>query len=70
MLNNLRAELTRKGLDPEKAVEKVLGCTPKTAKAKTHGESDFSLSEALNIMSTYFKAEGFDFAYLFANEPN
>ena len=45
MLNNLRAELVRKGLDPEKAVETVLGCNPKTAKSKTHGITDFSVPD-------------------------
>lgn len=32
MLSNLKAELVRKNLTPEKAIEDVLGCTYKTAK--------------------------------------
>ena len=68
MLNNLRAELIRKNLNPEKAVEQTLGCTYKTAKSKTNGESDFTISEAFKIVNTYFPNGEFDFSYLFANE--
>ena len=68
MLNNLRAEFIRKNLNPEKAVEQTLNCTYKTAKSKTSGESDFSLTEAFKIMHTYFENDGFDIEYLFANE--
>ena len=65
MLNNLRAELVRKGLDPEKAVETVLGCNPKTAKSKTHGITDFSVPEAVKVANAYFEHDNFDFLYLF-----
>lgn len=68
MLNNLRAELIRKNQNPEKAVEQTLGCTYKTAKSKTNGESDFTLTEAFKIMNTFFPNGEFDFEYLFANE--
>ena len=68
MLNNLRAELIRKNLNPEKAVEQTLNCTYKTAKSKTSGESDFSLTEAFKIMDTFFPDDQFDFKYLFMNE--
>lgn len=70
MLNNLRAEFVRKNLNPEKSVESTLGCTYKTACAKTSGESDFSLTEALKIVNVYFADDGFDFSYLFANDKS
>lgn len=67
MLCNLKAELVRKNLVPEKAIEAVLGCSSKTAKAKLNGESDFSLPEAIRIVSCYFPNSEFDYEFLFAN---
>ena len=68
MLNNLRAELTRKGLKPEKAIEAVLGCTYKTAKSKLDGVTDFTVPEAIQVMQAYFAQENFEFEYLFATQ--
>lgn len=67
MLNNLKAELVRKNLVPEKAVEAVLGCTSKTAKAKLNGESDFSLPEAIGIVHSFFANDNFSYEFLFEN---
>lgn len=67
MLSNLKAELVRKNLVPEKAIEAVLGCSNKTAKAKLNGESDFSLPEAVRIVSCYFPNKEFEYEFLFAN---
>lgn len=67
MLSNLKAELVRKNLVPEKAVEAAIGCTPKTARAKLSGESDFSLPEAIKIVHCFFLCDDFDYEFLFAN---
>ncbi len=68
MLNNLKAELVRKNLVPERAVKTVLGCTAKTAKAKLNGESDFSISEAFKIVNSYFGDDNFSYEFLFKND--
>ncbi len=68
MLNNLRAELTRKGLKPEKSIEAILGCTYKTAKSKLDGATDFTVPEAIKVMQAYFAQESFDFRYLFETQ--
>lgn len=72
MLSNLKAELVRKDMRPEKAVVAVLGCTYKTAQAKLNGESDFTVPEALKLVSTYFPNEKFknDFEFLFENKTS
>lgn len=67
MLSNLRAELVRKNFIPEQAVRELLGCTDKTARAKLNGESDFSLPEAIKIMTYYFKNDNFKYETLFEN---
>ena len=67
MLSNLKAELVRKCLVPEKAIEAVLGCTSKTAKAKLDGKSDFSLPEAFKIVSCFFPDGNFEYEFLFEN---
>lgn len=67
MLSNLKAELVRKNLIPDKAIEAVLGCTNKTARAKLNGKSDFSLPEAIKIVSCYFPDSEFKYEFLFAN---
>lgn len=67
MLSNLKAELVRKNLVPEKAIEAVLDCTNKTAKAKLNGESDFSLPEAIKVVKCYFPNNEFEYEFLFAN---
>ncbi|HRR78067.1 MAG TPA: hypothetical protein P5191_14905 [Ruminococcus sp.] len=67
MLNNLKAELVRKNLSPEKAVEAALGCTNKTAKAKLNGESAFSVPEAISIVKRYFPDDNFGYEFLFEN---
>ena len=68
MLNNLKAELVRKSLVPEKASEAVLGCSPKTAKAKLNGNSEFTLSEAFKVVNSYFSYENFSYEFLFRND--
>ena len=70
MLSNLRAELTRKNLNPEKAIEQTLGCTYKTASSKLKGDSDFGLTEALKIVDTFFPDDKFEMKYLFANDTS
>lgn len=65
MLYNLRAELTRKGLKPEKSIVAILGCTYKTAKSKLDGATDFTVPEAVKVANAYFEHDDFDFLYLF-----
>ena len=67
MLSNLKAELVRKNLAPEAAVRTAIGCTDKTARAKLNGESDFTLTEAITIVKTYFADSNFSYEELFAN---
>lgn len=46
MLNNLRAELVRKGFNtPSEAVADALNCTPKTARNKLDGISPVTVPE-------------------------
>lgn len=65
MLNNLKAELVRKELEPEAAVCKALGCCSRTAKAKLRGTSDFTVPEAFKIVNCYFPNDDFSWDYLF-----
>ena len=70
MLSNLKAELVRKNLVPEAAVKNAIGCTDKTARAKLNGDSDFTLTEAITIVNSYFADCNFSYEELFANiEP-
>lgn len=65
MLNNLKAELVRKGLDPVKAIILAIGCSEKTARNKLNGISDITVPEAVKIVYEYFDGEGLSFEYLF-----
>lgn len=67
MLSNLKAELVRKEMHPEKAIEAVLRCTYKTARSKLNGKSDFTVPEAVKIVNCYFPNEKVDFMQLFAD---
>lgn len=67
MLNNLKAELIRKELEPEVAVCKALGCCSRTAKAKLRGISDFTVPEAFKIVNAYFPDNEFSLDYLFSS---
>jgi hypothetical protein len=67
MLSNLKAELVRKNLVPEAAVKNAIGCTDKTARAKLNGDSDFTLTEAITIVNSYFADCNFSYEELFAN---
>lgn len=68
MLNNLKAELVRKNLVPEKAIEEVLGCTYKTARSKLNGNTDFSVAEAFKIVNNFFQNDNFSYEFLFKND--
>ena len=51
MLNNLRAELVRKGFNtPSEAVAAALNCTQKTARNKLDGHSPVTVPEAEKII--------------------
>lgn len=67
MLSNLKAELVRKNLVPEAAVKNAIGCTDKTARAKLNGDSDFTLTEAITIVNSYFADCNFSYEELFKN---
>lgn len=67
MLNNLRAELVRKGYNtPSEAVASALGCTPKTARNKLDGITPVTVPEAVKIIEVFFKNDSFTIEYLFA----
>lgn len=67
MLNNLRAELVRKGYNtPSEAVAAALNCTPKTARSKLDGLSPVTVPEAVKIIETYFAEDHFTIEYLFS----
>ena len=67
MLNNLRAELVRKGFNtPSEAVAAALNCTQKTARNKLDGHSPVTVPEAVKIIETYFAEDQFTIEYLFA----
>ncbi len=68
MLSNLKAELVRKNLTPEKAIKDVLGCTYKTAKSKLNGDTDFSVTEAFKIVNSFFANDNFSYEFLFKND--
>ncbi|MBE6904334.1 MAG: hypothetical protein E7480_06965 [Ruminococcaceae bacterium] len=67
MLNNLRAELVRKGFNtPAEAVADALSCTAKTARNKLDGISPVTVPEAVKIIEMYFSKDNFTIEYLFA----
>ena len=67
MLNNLRAELVRKGYkNPAEAVVAALGCTDKTARNKLDGITPVTVPEAIAIVERYFVKDNFTIEYLFA----
>lgn len=66
MLNNLRAELVRKGFTPSEAIADALDCTPKTARNKLDGISPVTVPEAVKIIEKYFADDDFTIEYLFA----
>lgn len=68
MLNNLKAEFVRKGLEPKSAVRSVLGCCYKTADLKIKGIRDFTVPEALKIVDRYFPNHEFSWEYLFESD--
>jgi hypothetical protein len=66
MLNNLKAELVRKGVPtPAVAISNVLGCTEKTARSKLDGKSPVTVTEAMAIVRAFFQDDHFTIEYLF-----
>ena len=47
MLNNLKAEYVRKGIDPCKGVMNTINCSEKTARNKLNGVTPFTSKEGL-----------------------
>lgn len=70
MLNNLKAELTRKGLNPVAEIVTTINCTEKTARNKLQGITPFTVPEAIQVREKYFKSENFKFEYLFEERAN
>lgn len=66
MLNNLKGELIKKGLDPVKAIMEAIGCAERTARNKLNGTSDFTVPEAVKIGNKYFENENFPVEYLYS----
>lgn len=65
MLNNLKAELVRKGLDPVRAIVLALGCSEKTARNKLNGVSAVTVPEAVRVIEEYFSGDDVSIEYLF-----
>ncbi len=66
MLNNLKAELARKGYStPSDALVEALGCNPKTARNKLDGITPVTVPEAVAIIEKHFKNDDFTIEYLF-----
>ena len=70
MLNNLKAELVKKGLKPEHAICNVTGCCYSTASKKLKGVREFTVPEALKIVEVYFPNDNFSWEYLFDEQSN
>lgn len=68
MLNNLKAELVKKGFKPEHAICNATGCCYKTASIKLKGIRDFTVPEAFKIVNTYFPNDKFSLEYLFESD--
>ena len=66
MLNNLKAEYVRKGLNPKDRVMRALKCSEKTARNKLEGKTPTTIQEAEKIRDADF--EGFTIDYLFATD--
>lgn len=69
MLNNLKAELVRKGLNPIEVISKTIDCTEKTARSKVNGITAFTVPEAIKIKEVFFADSELTFEYLFSTEP-
>lgn len=69
MLYNLKAEYTRKGIEPYKGVMNALGCSGKTARNKLNGTTSVTVPEACKIIEHSFKNDGLSIEYLFADVP-
>lgn len=65
MLNNLRAELARKGLEVS-AITDVVGKTDRSNRDKIRGISTFSITDAIKIRDNLFP--GMSLEYLFARD--
>lgn len=65
MLLNLKAEYTRKNIEPYIGVMKALQCSEKTARNKINGVTPMTIREAVKIIKTDFPNSGFTIDYLF-----
>ena len=65
MLNNLKAELVRKGFDPVQSIVSALSCTEKTARSKLNNVTPVTVAEAVTVIDTYFQNGEFTIEYLF-----
>lgn len=68
MLNNLKAELVRKGIVPHKGIMSALSCSEVTARKKLNGVSPTTVPEAFKIIDYNFKDDNFSIEYLFLEE--
>ena len=66
-MNNLLAEMARYGIT-NADIQATLGCTDKTAKSKTTGVSEFSVSEAFKIRDTFFPGMRIEYLFSFQKE--
>lgn len=68
MLYNLKAEFTRKNIKPYIGVMKILECSERTARNKINEVTPITVPEAVKILKTTFKDDGFTVEYLFASD--
>ena len=66
MLNNLKAEYVRKGLNPLKRIQEVLNCSERTARNKLNEVTKITLPEAITIRNTDFPNANIE--WLFATD--
>ena len=68
MLNNLKAEYVRQGIEPYRGVMEDLKCSDKTARNKLNGCTAVTVSEAFIIIEKRFKGLGLSIEYLFQDD--
>lgn len=64
-MKNLQAEMKRNGIE-NADLQRVLGCSEKTARNKKKGKTAFTVEEAIKIRDAFFP--GMRIGYLFAHD--
>lgn len=61
-MKNLQAEMKRFGVSVSE-IQRILGCTEKTARNKISGASEFSIQEAIAIRNILFPGLRLEYLY-------